>query len=75
MCGVARVAISFGGGETSEVEPGTTSVLEDSAEGAEVIFDPAGSLGSASWESLPGEQAHRISIQKRSVRIILRILD
>ena len=66
MCGVERVAISFGKGRISFVFTGITFDA-----GASV----AGAGGTASGDIPDGEQAHRIRARKRSVRKILCMED
>jgi len=76
MWGVERVAASFGRGNTSVVETGMTSVggepVIDAAAGTGVDVSNKGERG-ASEAGAVGEQADRISVRKRIVRIELFI--
>ncbi len=71
-----NVATSFVGGKLCTVEPGITGVGDTgSTVGGGVglgLFRAVGDGVSA--ESPPGEQAHRIKVQKTSARRILGIL-
>jgi len=79
MWGVARVAINFGGGKTSVVgvgrRPAVGNSVADTEEMIETEVSVAGLEGKASVEGLLGEQALRITVQKRSVRTIRDIVD
>jgi hypothetical protein len=72
MCGVETVVIIFGGGTTTVVETGITSVGGDSVVDAAAGIED-GSVGGASREGDNEEQAVRIRARRRSERISFAI--